>query len=148
MELEQRTNEAAVADHQRTTRPRVTRANRNQKMKGRSWVYFAQLASGPVKIGQSRQVPQRMKALQTAHHEEVRLIGLLPEQDVTEHEVQSKFARFRIRGEWFSPAPQILELAAAGLTIYANGYVHIIPDEHAEQFGIVLSARPVRGMSA
>lgn len=107
----------------------ASRANRNQRLGGRAWVYFAQRADGPVKIGFSRQVSQRIKALGTSCPEGVALLGTIADSDATEKDVHARFAKHRIKGEWFQPAPEILELAEAGKAIYANGYVAEIPAE-------------------
>lgn len=137
-------NETEFAVHPLSTTRRVSRANRNRRLQGRSWVYFAQLGeNGPIKIGQSRQVPSRLQALQTAHHEAVRLLGTIPETDIPEPVLHDRFARHRIKGEWFKPAQEILDLAAAGDAIYRNGYVNIVPDDLADELAIIFSVRSV-----
>lgn len=102
----------------------VARANRNQRMAGRSWVYFAQAGEGgPIKIGQSRQVHVRIRALAAAHHAEVRLLGQIPETVITERLLLGIFGKHCIRGEWFEPVPELVELAAAAAAIYSDGYI-------------------------
>lgn len=113
-------------------------ANRNVRLGGRSWVYFAQRGTlGPVKIGRTRQLSSRITALQSVCPEEVALLGQLPETDIAEARLHAEFRRHRIRGEWFHPAPEILELAAAGKRIYAAGYCHEIPDPLTEDWLLI-----------
>lgn len=111
-------------------RIRVARANRNKQKAGRSWVYFAQAGdNGPIKIGQTRDVHTRIRALRAMHYEEVRLIGVIPETFIPEGRLHIEFDKHRIRGEWFRPDPEILAVAAAGQAVFGAGYVHTIPDE-------------------
>lgn len=117
---------------------RVARANRNQKMQGRSWVYFAQAGEGgPVKIGQSRQVGVRIRALAAGNAAEVKLLGTIPETDVTEAFLLDCFAPHRLRGEWHKPVPELLELADAGRRIYEAGYVVCAADKDADAWDII-----------
>lgn len=126
------------------------RANRNVRLGGRSWVYFCQRGEGgPIKIGRTRQLSSRVTALQSVCPEDVILLGQLPETDITERRVHIVFNRHRIRGEWFRPAPEILELAAAGEALYPGGlYSQDIPESREDEWLIVLryADRPrVRG---
>ena len=69
-------DEFAMAGH------RVVRANRNQKLlRGRSWVYFAQERTGLIKIGQTRLMRNRMRALNASVPGGIILLGRLPESD-------------------------------------------------------------------
>ena len=124
------------------TKQRVARANRNQKLRARSWVYFAQeSATALVKIGQSRQVHRRICVLNSATAGGVKLIGLLPETDVTERSVHNLMSEHRERGEWFRPHDDVTRLAGAGLAIYANGYRGEIPDEFHDEMMIIHCAK-------
>lgn len=124
---------------------RVSRANRNLRKAGRSWVYFVQVGQdGPIKIGQSRDVGARIDALQNAHHEPITLLGTVPEVVVTERMFHDKFARFRIRGEWFRPVDEIKAVAAAGKAIYEGGWVSIIPEDVIDHLPTLLLCRPIR----
>lgn len=71
---------------------------------------------GPVKIGSAgsyRKVLLRLGKLQTGNHEQLRLCGTLAETDrVTEGHLHQRFARHRLRGEWFEPADAIFEYFA------------------------------------
>ena len=111
----------------------VARANRNKAKAGRSWVYFAQAGEGgPIKIGQTRDVHTRIRALRAMHYEEIRLIGMIPETFINEHTLHGHFGAHCIRGEWFKPVSELVAIAAAGLAIYRDGYVALIPEEHGE----------------
>jgi hypothetical protein len=112
---------------------RVSRANRNQKLRGRSWVYFAQEGvSGLVKIGQTRQLERRICVLNSATAGGVTLIGSIPETDVPEKRLHALLWEHRDRGEWFRPHEDVMHLARAGSAIYGDGYRHDIP-EHLER---------------
>jgi hypothetical protein len=131
-------NEPGLADHRRTI-PRVARANRNQAKAGRSWVYFAQAGdAGPIKIGQTRDVHTRIRALRAMHYEEIRLIGVIPETFIPESRLHNEFGPHRIRGEWFRPAPEILAVAAAGDAVFGAGFVHTIPDELRAEYAVLM----------
>ncbi len=114
------------------------RANRNPRLTGRSWVYFAQRGDdGPIKIGRTRQLADRMAALRSTQPEEMNLIGKLPEVVISEARSHILFRHLRMRGEWFQPAPEILELAAASLSIYGPGYIDDIPECLSAQWAII-----------
>lgn len=74
------------------------------------YVYFIQAASGPIKIGKSGLVANRLSELQTASWEELSLIGWDVDKGGAEGALHRRFAAARIRGEWFHP---IAELIAA-----------------------------------
>lgn len=119
-------------------RTQVARANRNQKMHGRSWVYFAQAGEGgPVKIGQSRQVDVRIRALAAANAREVTLLGTIPETVIPESYLLSCFGRHRLRGEWFMPVAELLALAEAGRRIYEAGYTACPADADEEAWDVI-----------
>lgn len=63
--------------------------------------------TGPVKIGRtSKPVEERVAALQTGHHEPLRVLWVY-DSDV-EEELHEELAEYRWRGEWFDP--QVIEL--------------------------------------
>lgn len=68
-------------------------------------VYFVQVgARGPIKIGSARNVYYRFKDLQTANHQELRLLGAVVDWGVEEERaLHARFAKHRVRGEWFRP---------------------------------------------
>jgi Meiotically up-regulated gene 113 len=73
-------------------------------------IYFIQAGeNGPIKIGLAIQPETRKKKLQTAHYEELRIIGILDGNEETEKQLHMQFAEYRIRGEWFHPSHEILQ---------------------------------------
>jgi hypothetical protein len=76
-------------------------------------VYFAQVGEdGPIKIGYSFNVYSRQSNLRTASPFEIRWLGDVPGSPAEERALHAQFAHLRIRGEWFEPAPELLECIA------------------------------------
>jgi hypothetical protein len=74
--------------------------------------YFVQRArGGPIKIGRSVHVGRRLIALRTGTHE--RLVILATIDGDHEARLHQLLARHRLRGEWFSPHPEVLAAVAA-----------------------------------
>ena len=75
-------------------------------------VYFIQAGrDGPVKIGSSRLVFDRMASIQAHHYEELTLravfpIQCLPEETMLHHDLDP----WRLRGEWYVPRGKVREL--------------------------------------
>lgn len=70
-----------------------------------SVVYFVQAGdAGPIKIGTTDDLRTRVAALQTAHYEELRLLGTIPGGPAIERVWHGRFGEERIRGEWFRPS--------------------------------------------
>lgn len=77
-------------------------------------IYFAQIGdSGPVKIGFSKRPKLRLVHLNTASPEKVFLRAVLDGDQGKEKELHESFAKHRLNGEWFEPAPRLLKLIAA-----------------------------------
>jgi hypothetical protein len=73
-------------------------------------VYFIQgMKGGPIKIGHSRDVEKRIKELQTGFPTKLIVLALLPGSRSTEASLHRRFKKYRLHGEWFSPAPELLE---------------------------------------
>jgi len=71
-------------------------------------IYFIQAGeNGPIKIGQSNNVMERLSQLQTANPYELKLIWLYSGSDYTEIEIQNEFKHENIRGEWFHPSDKL-----------------------------------------
>lgn len=64
-------------------------------------VYFIGAGRGHVKIGSSRRPEARLKQLQTAQPERLILIGTMPGGRALETELQAKYHRYAVGGEWF-----------------------------------------------
>lgn len=76
-------------------------------------VYFVQMgAGGPIKIGTTINCKRRMRKMQTDNPYPLRLLALQPEWgSAEERSLHSRFAVHKLLGEWFNPAPEIIELA-------------------------------------
>lgn len=73
-------------------------------------VYFVQVGeSGPIKIGTATDVARRIQSIQCAHHEPVKVLGVMEGGLKKERDMHGKFAESRIRGEWFKPTSDIIE---------------------------------------
>jgi len=77
-------------------------------------VYFLRCGeTGPVKIGWSGSMTlSRIRSLQTAHYEDLTVIGYIVGGRSVEGAWHKRFRLFRIRGEWFEPAPELLAAIA------------------------------------
>jgi hypothetical protein len=71
-------------------------------------VYFVQGILGAIKIGTTTDMPARIDALQTANPEKLKVLGWCPGGHRVERALHRRFARHRIRGEWFRPARELL----------------------------------------
>lgn len=70
-------------------------------------VYFIRSPQG-IKIGVSNNPEGRLRVLQTSHTEPLELLAFIEGGKDLESEYHERFAEHRIRGEWFSPHPNIL----------------------------------------
>jgi hypothetical protein len=77
--------------------------NYTQKSKGKTNVYFIQsINGGPVKIGIADNIDLRLKQLQTGSPFILKIIKVFEGVDYGfEKELQEKFKRYRLHGEWF-----------------------------------------------
>ena len=77
--------------------------------KNQTNIYFIQSGDdGPIKIGQAQDVFRRLSGLQVASPETLKVIGVI-EGVSPKHEkrLHRRFAKYRIRGEWFQPNAEI-----------------------------------------
>lgn len=73
-------------------------------------VYFAQAdRTGEIKIGFSTNVHNRLYLLGNQRWATMTLLGWVQGGPKVEREMHQKFAEFALGGEWFSPAPELLE---------------------------------------
>lgn len=72
-------------------------------------IYFIE-SSGHVKIGKTTgQVERRLQTLSTSHWRELRLLATIENAPGNlETVLHSRFAKHRVRGEWFQAAPELL----------------------------------------
>jgi len=87
-------------------------------------VYFAQRKHGGlIKIGWSQTVKNRLYELHA------KLIGAIPGNRATEHEIHERFAYLRVHGEWFEAGEDLLTY------IRSEAQKHI-PDARISSVGI------------
>ena len=73
-------------------------------------VYFIQQGvNGPIKIGVSGNPEQRLRTLQTANIMDLSLLRTIPGTKHTEIQWHRRFRHLQVHGEWFHPAPELLE---------------------------------------
>lgn len=78
------------------------------------WGYLYVIRAGDmVKIGTATYVDKRLKELQTAHHEQLELMVMVPVHRSTEVMVHKCFAHLCVRGEWFKLTPEIVSFVEA-----------------------------------
>jgi hypothetical protein len=70
-------------------------------------VYFIGAQSGPIKIGIAGNVQNRLKGLQTGHHEKLELLATCEGGQSLERDYHKRFASRRLNGEWFERCPEI-----------------------------------------
>lgn len=74
-------------------------------------LYFMQAGkSGPIKIGYSKDIYNRLMVVQISNAQSIRLLGLIEGSRLQERAIQEQFAGDRIRGEWFQPSRALLKL--------------------------------------
>jgi len=74
------------------------------------FIYFIQGESGgPIKIGYTTDIYQRLKNLQSGHTDVLKLLLMVPGNFEYEHGLQDYFKECRLNGEWFKPEPQLLQ---------------------------------------
>lgn len=73
-------------------------------------VYFIQTAGeNAIKIGYAKEPQKRRAELQTGHHEELTVVGVIARGDMAlERKLHDRFAKSHIRGEWFRPTEELL----------------------------------------
>jgi len=78
------------------------------------YVYFVRCGEhGPVKIGHTRNMLDRLGTLQVANHENLKLLCLLEGNRQTEAAFHTQFAKYKIRGEWFRATRTVLAFITA-----------------------------------
>src|SRR5438067_407003 len=74
-------------------------------------VYFIQSKNGgPIKIGLSRRPVKRLKSLQIGRHDELQIVAQAQGTLADERGLHSKFAKYRLQGEWFEPCEELMAL--------------------------------------
>ena len=74
---------------------------KKQELK-RGAVYFLRAdGKGNVKIGFTTDIDNRIKTLSTGHFSNLILVAIVPGVPADERELHKRFAKYRVRGEWF-----------------------------------------------
>jgi hypothetical protein len=80
-------------------------------------IYFIQEpAEDAIKIGYSTEPSRRLSTLQTSHPRDLELLAVWPGDQNLEKQIHERFAQFRIRGEWFRPAQELLDFISENST--------------------------------
>ena len=75
-------------------------------------IYFIQSRDGgPIKIGLSRRPVKRLKSLQIGRHDELQIIAQAHGTLGDEQKLHSRFARYRLHGEWFEPCEELMAMS-------------------------------------
>jgi hypothetical protein len=76
-------------------------------------VYFIRVGEdGPIKIGIASDPRQRRSSMQSGNPEPLIILKTVRGNGHHEKQLHAKFAHLKIRGEWFSPAPELLNYIA------------------------------------
>jgi len=76
-------------------------------------IYFIRESdNGPIKVGVTKRPETRLKSLQTGNPRPLKLISILPGYAAKEKKIKSDLKVHSINGEWFNPAPHVLEYIA------------------------------------
>lgn len=91
-------------------RPRCLPAARPKQESRQSFVYFIRCGQGAIKIGRAFDVHARLRELQVGNPERLELLHCLDGGSNLEATLHQLFAKHRLQGEWFSPAPALMAL--------------------------------------
>jgi len=73
-------------------------------------IYFIQSENdGAIKIGITKDIKKRLKALQTSNPYKLNLLYSINGGKSLEDNLHNKFKQYRLNGEWFEPAQEILD---------------------------------------
>ena len=73
-------------------------------------IYFIQQGNGgSIKIGISSNIEKRLASLQTGSPYKLKVLLTIKGSEKLEKEIHSKFAEYRLSGEWFKPVKQITD---------------------------------------
>lgn len=63
---------------------------------------------GPIKIGYSQDVAQRVKELQTGYPDDLKVLHMFPGNMDIEAKIHQDLKKYRMRGEWFKPDKYVM----------------------------------------
>jgi hypothetical protein len=76
-------------------------------------VYFLQLrrgrTGGPIKIGTTSDFAKRLRTLSPMYPWPLKILGVVIGNYETETELHYRFSSLHMHGEWFRPAPELVE---------------------------------------
>jgi hypothetical protein len=73
-------------------------------------IYFVQsVDGGPIKIGVSIRLSERLKQLEKEAGRSLRVLGVIPGGRLDEQTLHYRFSRLRTEGEWFNPGESLLD---------------------------------------
>lgn len=75
-------------------------------------IYFVQgVNGGPIKIGVTRNVVQRLKGIQTGSPVRLKIVAFLPDAPrALEGDIHERYDEFRLEGEWFAENDRLAEV--------------------------------------
>lgn len=110
-------------------------------------VYFVRedAPDGRIKIGYTGGNPHvRIAALQTGNPRPLRLLVAIHGEATDEASMHARFAAFRVGGEWFAPAPELLGFIDGLIAAHSGGQRFARPSDPSTLFG--LTDQQVRGI--
>lgn len=103
------------------------------KKRSSGWIYFVKAGpDGPIKIGWTVNPQKRLEQLQTGSAVRLFILGTMEGSSVGESAFHKRWSRYRIRGEWFEPAPEIVDFVRINRH---RGFVEVELDDIADDEG-------------
>lgn len=92
------------------------------------WIYFVQYdVGGPIKIGSAVDVQKRLEQLQSGAAAPLFLLAAIPGGMTEEKALHRKLAKHRLRGEWFQPTDDVLDLVQEAAQISPSQFRSVAP---------------------
>lgn len=86
----------------------VIDVRKGNKPRRQGWIYFIGADSGPIKIGFTCDVQERLKRLSLSSPRRLRVLAKVAGAIADERIYHARFKRQRLHSEWFERAPEIL----------------------------------------
>lgn len=109
-----------------------------------SYIYFVRDASGSIKIGKTKNVLARISAIRTSHASDLIILGVLKAAPKLEKQLHKRFAEHRIKGEWFTAAPDLLAFIEKEVTPSFQNVLTFVPPRSD---GLPLVAQKLQALS-
>lgn len=145
----------AIKEHGQQARADLEERAQRTRRQPIPCVYFVQsIIGGPIKIGVTADVSERLRAYRTHHPYPLRVLATYRAKPDAERELHERFGHLRAEGEWFEAAPELLAFVAEiaireGHTRRAGGLPELIGVLRAlasQLEAAVPSARDVSGV--